>query len=568
MAGIITANEPLPENQELRAAGIANYQVSPWDISEPFSLARQFGRWTDRQMEWMREGAQGAPGQIPEVITGKPSPMLTPDEADQKYSIPGELYFHSYKDGVPEAVAKNLYEAKHAEIEQRTLEQLAPGGFWNRAKQFGASILANAFDPLNVAAGFVPVVGESRYADMLAEAGSTLGRALVRARVGGIAGAAGQLPLEVMRYGMSRSEQADYDSNQFLTNLAIGAAGGMILHPIFGALTDPLSARFHASREGQIAATDNEARNAVFSAAVANVAQGKTFDPSPFFEATEARQLEALPVIERERWQLMSERAQLLRMQQGLTTAESALPEGSQVAAEQLARLRQVEDQLDALKKPDARLEDHTIPVEERRAISDQRDAMIEDLTQRRATLMRDEMGAVTTAEELEAKAAPLEQRRVLAAQQNSIAQRLQEIEQRQAQLAAIPALAARELPRLGGAVYLNRDYQMPASMPSAMRESAGAPSQEHVEIDNMAKAAAKPAEGAAAEGRQQAAVPPDLATQIEAAEQRVREITASGFVPEAEHAAALAAAEDATKEAESSGSMLRAAAACLTGSA
>jgi hypothetical protein len=88
------------------------------------------------------------------------------------------------------------------------------------------------------------------------------------------------------------------------------------------------------------------------------------------------------------------------------------LPAGSQAAAETLARLEEIDRQLAA-----------ATTATERKTLSNRRDELLAD----------------TTPEALRAAAAPLEQRRALAAEQASIADRLSEIDKTRAELKTIP---------------------------------------------------------------------------------------------------------------------------------
>jgi hypothetical protein len=106
----------------------------------------------------------------------------------------------------------------------------------------------------------------------------------------------------------------------------------------------------------------------------------------------------------------LSEEAELHERSGALSDQIANLPPGDQGAAETLARVQEVERQLGEAATPEAR-----------RVLSDRRDELLTD----------------TNPEALQAAAAPVEQRRVAAAEQSSIADRLDEIqsERSQAQL-------------------------------------------------------------------------------------------------------------------------------------
>lgn len=102
----------------------------------------------------------------------------------------------------------------------------------------GASLAAGLLDPLNIGLAFVPVVGEARYATMLAKAATPLGRAGVRAGVGAAEGALGIAAFEPFNYQMHRTLQDDYSAMDSLMNIAFGSILGGGLHVAGGAFKD------------------------------------------------------------------------------------------------------------------------------------------------------------------------------------------------------------------------------------------------------------------------------------------------------------------------------------------
>lgn len=106
----------------------------------------------------------------------------------------------------------------------------------------GAAMLGTAIlDPLNIAAAFVPVVGQARVASMLGNtAAGSLARAGARARIGMIEGTVGTAMLEpLIMYGRDQL-QDDYDMSDALLNIAFGGAFGGGLHAGVGRLADAL----------------------------------------------------------------------------------------------------------------------------------------------------------------------------------------------------------------------------------------------------------------------------------------------------------------------------------------
>lgn len=139
----------------------------------------------------------------------------------------------------------------------------------------------------------------------------------------------------------------------------------------------------------------------------------------------QSEQAAGLPAFDQRSVALLSEEAQLRERGASLATQLENLPEGDAVAADRLNRLRTVDAQI-------AQATDATA----RRRLTERRDQILVD----------------TTPEELAAKAAPIEQRRQIEAEQESVSSRLGEIERertaRRAQaLGATPAAIGQHEP-------------------------------------------------------------------------------------------------------------------------
>lgn len=109
--------------------------------------------------------------------------------------------------------------------------------------QIAAGLAASLLDPLNVASAFVPIVGEARYASMLARATGPLGRAGVRAGVGAVEGSVGAALLEPLPLLAAAQDQTEYGLSDSLANIALGGVLGGGLHSIGGAASDALRRR-------------------------------------------------------------------------------------------------------------------------------------------------------------------------------------------------------------------------------------------------------------------------------------------------------------------------------------
>ena len=153
---------------------------------------------------------------------------ITDAGLDGRLSVPEE--------GMSDAALEILIQRKREEIRRQEVLSRSPGGFALGAAQLGTAFAASLLDPLNVGLAFVPVVGEARYLRYLANASGTIGRAGVRAGVGAIEGAAGAAIIEPLVYAAKTQEQADYDMQDSLLNVAFGTVFGGGLHTLAGGL--------------------------------------------------------------------------------------------------------------------------------------------------------------------------------------------------------------------------------------------------------------------------------------------------------------------------------------------
>lgn len=121
---------------------------------------------------------------------------------------------------------------KKTERVRQALEAKAPG--WHTPFSLAAGFAGGMIDPVNIAACFVPVVGEERVLNMLGQAASAWGRAGVRARVGALSGAAGAALVEPIVYGNQMELGQDYGMVHSLMNVGAGAVLGAALGPVAG----------------------------------------------------------------------------------------------------------------------------------------------------------------------------------------------------------------------------------------------------------------------------------------------------------------------------------------------
>ncbi|WP_439813975.1 zeta toxin family protein [Zavarzinia sp. CC-PAN008] len=207
-------------------------------------------------------------GPPPGVAPPAPSPRLPPEELNARFGIDGHLRFDA---PATEAYAADLRRLKLEELRRRDIIARSGRSALNPAAvavALGVSVL----DPLNVAASFLPVVGQARYGAMLAAAGGAARRAGIRAGVGAVEGLAGAALLEPLAYGLSAAEQRDYSAADSFFNLAFGTALGGGLHVGAGAVRDLAFGPPRVPRPVQAQAIDQ---------AAAQIAAGEPIQPVP-----------------------------------------------------------------------------------------------------------------------------------------------------------------------------------------------------------------------------------------------------------------------------------------------
>lgn len=152
--------------------------------------------------------------------------ILQPDDANTKYGISGHL---SWDKPVSSLVAKIQHERKLRELRLGSTLDRAQG-FVDNSLGFGLAMGTAIFDPVGLAIGFVPILGEARYAK--------LGVTAARLARGAEAGFVGSLAVEPLIYAAKTQEKADYDMMDSLTNITFGTVAGAGLFAVGGKFYD------------------------------------------------------------------------------------------------------------------------------------------------------------------------------------------------------------------------------------------------------------------------------------------------------------------------------------------
>jgi len=244
---------PEPEiNQGLASQGLSAYPATTADVMAATAADAWARNPTPSLLRWLGRQWDSQTAEIDSTLgldTPPSSTILTPKDANERFGIEGKLKF---EEDTPASVAQDLYDLKRKELYRQEIFARAQGGFGEGIAKFATGLAVSAFDPLNIASAFVPVVGQARYALWLKRAtesaeaagrSAAIARAGVRAGVGAIEGAAGAALVEPIVYGVARSEQADYDATDSLLNIAFGGIIGGGLHAGLGRLGDVIRDR-------------------------------------------------------------------------------------------------------------------------------------------------------------------------------------------------------------------------------------------------------------------------------------------------------------------------------------
>ena len=268
---------------------------------------------------------------------GAPAPMLDPDAANSQYGIKGAL---SFDRPVTAQTAQELHDAKHNAILRADVVARGQGGLVQGGLKAGTGFVAGLLDPLNLAAGLVPGVGEARFGALLGD--SALGQIGARAASGFTAGAAGMAALEPLNALLDSREGNDWTMSQALRDIAFGGVLGGGLHVLGGAIGDRLG---QPSRPVPNPITDRmeaagyDARDMALRGAVGQAAEGRAVDIAPALDLSDARAAEG----ELQQW---------AQQQQRLTAEAEQLHDAAQVpgAPDRSAEIEAAGAQLEQLK--------------------------------------------------------------------------------------------------------------------------------------------------------------------------------------------------------------------------
>jgi hypothetical protein len=199
------------------------------------------------------------------------SEYLDRDELNKQYGDLGLVFEKDTRAGLVDY----LVERKKLENERAEIISRGPDSKLAKSFFFLESLGTSFLDPINLAASFVPIVRETRFANMVARSGKNV----ARMKKGFIEGFVGNTAVEPLVYGVARSEQANYDVYDSFANIAVGGFIGSAAHVGFGRIGD-----FIAEKRGKpniyqkLAAISPENQQALLRYSIGKVLKGEKVD--------------------------------------------------------------------------------------------------------------------------------------------------------------------------------------------------------------------------------------------------------------------------------------------------
>ena len=157
-------------------------------------------------------------------------PLISFQELNKKYKNSGIFFEQDEKQSTVDV----LVERKKEERDRQSIIQRGPTGVVATTAKFGTAMVASMADPINLAMMFIPVVGQVRFASLVAKYGLTRARMMK----GSIEGLVGISAVEPLVYAAASAEQSDYGLMDSFMAVSFGTILGGGLHVGAGKLKD------------------------------------------------------------------------------------------------------------------------------------------------------------------------------------------------------------------------------------------------------------------------------------------------------------------------------------------
>jgi hypothetical protein len=201
---------------------------------------------------------------------------LNKDELNKEYADIGLFFEQDTREGVVDYLVKR----KQVEQERASVVNRGPQNAYGTF--FLASLATNFADPINIGSAFIPVVGQTRFANMVARSGKNV----ARLQRGFIEGFVGNAAVEPIVYGVARSEQSDYDQYDAFFNIAAGGILGSSLHVGFGKIGDVIAEKTGKPNIYQrLAAISPENQQDLLRYSVGKTLRGEKVDTGDFINS-------------------------------------------------------------------------------------------------------------------------------------------------------------------------------------------------------------------------------------------------------------------------------------------
>lgn len=283
MTGFIADGQSMENPLEPATQG---YLETPPTEEERFGA--MFGQTSITQMLWRK--AQRDEINSRDLLEETPPP-LSADEVNKQYGPvgPDGKQVKITDQPMAEDAAKLVGKAKSDELDREGI--LDRGSkVHSGVNNFAVGAAAFMADPINLAATFIPGVGEENVLAGMGRVGlATTGfaaRTAARTVAGATMGAASQIPLSALRYGLGQQEASDYSLRDAFKDVAYGAAGGAILHAGFGAalhetgLLKPDAAMKFGTEAQSIIDSPAPTKAAAMKGSVSQIVSGRQVDPA------------------------------------------------------------------------------------------------------------------------------------------------------------------------------------------------------------------------------------------------------------------------------------------------
>ena len=229
----LNVNETAQENgydqyQTTLKESLGAVAADNWELNPAMAT---FKNWQMYEAKSISEEGERSPRNQPILRVNR-------DKLNKQYSSLG-LYFEQDE---YQSVVDIMVDSKIEENERQSIMSRGPegsfnplsGGFYVGAAKLAVGVGVSFLDPINIGASFIPVVGQTRFAQIVARTGLKTGRA-VR---GAVEGAVGATLLEPLIYSTAQKIQADYDLVDSFMNIGFGTILGTGIHVGAGALKD------------------------------------------------------------------------------------------------------------------------------------------------------------------------------------------------------------------------------------------------------------------------------------------------------------------------------------------